>query len=170
MVKSDKNFEVRDYPDLMLVATGSKEDSQGRDGSFMRLFGYISGANESKQAIAMTTPVFMEKGKEEAAGQMGFVVPKQVATDGIPAPTNADVAVRKRTGGRFAVYRFSGRMDRKLAQESEEKLREWMKANGLEADESAAIETAGYDAPFIPGPLRRNEVLIRLKGESEVGK
>ncbi len=30
-----------------------------------------------------------------------------------------------------------------------------MKTNGFEADESAAIETAGYDAPFIPGPLRR---------------
>ncbi len=96
VVRSEQNFEVRDYPDLMLAATKSKEDSQGRDGSFMRLFGYISGANESKKSIAMTTPVFMEKGKEDSPGQMGFVVPKAVASDGIPVPTNAEVAVRKR--------------------------------------------------------------------------
>ncbi|MFM7516668.1 MAG: heme-binding protein, partial [Pirellula sp.] len=25
------------------------------------------------------------------------------------------------------------------------------------------VETAGYDPPFTPGPLRRNEVLIRIK-------
>jgi hypothetical protein len=27
----------------------------------------------------------------------------------------------------------------------------------------SGVETAGYDPPFTPGPLRRNEVLIRLK-------
>ncbi len=50
----------------------------------------------------------------------GFVVPKQVATEGFLHPRSARSTVRKRTGGRFAVYRFSGRMDRKLAKESEE--------------------------------------------------
>ena len=35
----------------MLVATSSNMDSQGRDGSFMRLFQYISGANEADQKI-----------------------------------------------------------------------------------------------------------------------
>jgi hypothetical protein len=31
----------------MLVATRTKLDAQGRDGSFMKLFRYISGANAS---------------------------------------------------------------------------------------------------------------------------
>lgn len=35
VVETDGNIEIRDYPDLMLVATSSKLDSQGRDGSFM---------------------------------------------------------------------------------------------------------------------------------------
>ena len=47
VVTSDGKFEVREYPDLMLVATKTKMDAQGRDGSFMKLFRYISGANES---------------------------------------------------------------------------------------------------------------------------
>ena len=38
VVESDGKFEVREYPDLMLVATTTKLDLQGRDGSFMKLF------------------------------------------------------------------------------------------------------------------------------------
>lgn len=166
VVESDGKFEVREYPDLMLVATRTKVDAQGRDGSFMRLFRYISGANESEQKISMTTPVFMENDKVDANVQMGFVMPKEVAVEGVPSPTGPNVDVRKRARGRFAVFRFSGRLNAKLAKESETKLRAWMESKGLIADESmesSGVESAAYDPPFTPGPLRRNEVLIRLK-------
>jgi DNA gyrase inhibitor GyrI len=166
VVTSDGKFEVREYPDLMLVATTTKLDAQGRDGSFMKLFRYISGANESDKKISMTTPVFMENDKEDSAVQMGFVMPKNIAVEGVPAPTGEGVDVRKRAGGRFAVMRFSGQLNAKSAKESESKLRTWMAIKGLVADDSAegsGVETAGYDPPFTPSPLRRNEVLIRLK-------
>ena len=166
VVQSDGKFEVREYPDLMLVATTTKIDAQGRDGSFMKLFRYISGANESEQKISMTTPVFMENDKADSEVQMGFVMPKEVAVEGVPSPTGADVDVRKRAGGRFAVLRFSGRLNAELAKESEAKLRAWMGTKGLTAADSAdtsGVEAASYDPPFTPGPLRRNEVLIRLK-------
>jgi len=131
----------------------------------MKLFRYISGANESEQKIAMTTPVFMENKDADASVQMGFVMPKEIATKGVPKPTLDQVNVRKRAGGRFAVVRFSGQLTSKAAKESEAKLRAWMETKGLVADDSAegSLETAGYDPPFTPGPLRRNEVLIRLK-------
>lgn len=45
VIESDGKFEGREYPDLMLVATTTKLDAQGRDGSFMRLFRYISQRN-----------------------------------------------------------------------------------------------------------------------------
>jgi hypothetical protein len=166
VVESDGKFEVREYPDLMLVATTTNLDAQGRDGSFMKLFRYISGANESDKKISMTTPVFMENNKQESAVQMGFVMPKDIAVGGVPAPTGEGVDVRKRVGGRFAVLRFSGQLTNKSAKESEARLRAWMATKGLVADdsmESSGVETAGYDPPFLPGPLRRNEVLIRLK-------
>ncbi len=166
VIESDGKFEVREYPDLMLVATTTKIDAQGRDGSFMKLFRYISGANESEQKISMTTPVFMENDKADSEVQMGFVMPKEVAVEGVPSPTGPDVDVRKRAGGRFAVLRFSGRLNAKLAKESEAKLRAWMESKSLAADdspESSGVESASYDPPFTPGPLRRNEVLIRLK-------
>ena len=166
VIESDGKFEVREYPDLMLVATTTKIDAQGRDGSFMKLFRYISGANESEQKISMTTPVFMENDKADSEVQMGFVMPQEVAVEGVPNPTGPDVDVRKRAGGRFAVLRFSGRLNAKLAEESEAKLRAWMGTKGLTAADSAdtsGVEAASYDPPFTPGPLRRNEVLIRLK-------
>jgi hypothetical protein len=166
VIETDGKFEIREYPDLMLVATSTKIDAQGRDGSFMKLFRYISGANESDQKISMTTPVFMEKDKANSEVQMGFVMPKDVAAQGVPLPTGAGVDVRKRPGGRFAVIRFPGRLNAKLAKESEANLRTWMETKGLVADDKDAgsgIESASYDAPFTPGPMRRNEVLIRLK-------
>ena len=160
VIESDGNIEIREYPDLMLAATDSKMDSQGRDGSFMRLFRYISGANEDDQKIAMTTPVFMEGEVGKSGVSMGFVMPKEVAAEGVPEPKGEGVKIRKRQGGRFAVIRFSGRLDSQVAKEQEAKLREWMKSRGFEGESKA--EAAGYDPPFTPGPLRRNEVLIRL--------
>lgn len=166
VIESDGKFEIREYPDLMLVATTTKLDAQGRDGSFMKLFRYISGGNDAEQKIAMTTPVFMENDAADSNVQMGFVMPKEVAVGGVPAPTADDVSVRKRVGGRFAVVRFPGQLTSKLARDSEAELRAWMESKGLVAqvsEDGSGVETASYDPPFTPGPLRRNEVLIRLK-------
>lgn len=161
VIESDGRFEIREYPDLMLAATTTKLDAQGRDGSFMKLFGYISGANESGEKIEMTTPVFMGQQEGKSGVEMGFVMPKEVATKGVPKPTGEQVEIKKRTGGRFAVIRFSGQLNSKTSQSAEAKLRAWMKTKGLEADESS-IESAGYDPPFTPSFLRRNEILIRI--------
>ncbi len=161
VIESDGNIEIREYPDLVLASTESNFETRGNDGSFMRLFRYISGSNDADQKIEMTTPVFMEPGSPESKGRMGFVMPKVVAESGAPTPKASNVAIRKRVGGRFAVIRFSGVMDAKKAAAQEAKLREWLRTRGLQAEETS--ERAGYDAPFTPGPLRRNEVLIRLK-------
>ena len=160
VLETDGNVEIREYPDLLLAATKSDMDAQGRDGSFMRLFRYISGANEGEQKIAMTTPVFMEGEVGDSNVSMGFVMPKELATEGVPEPKGDGVEIRERKGGRFAVIRFSGRLNSRSAEEQEAKLRKWMKMRGLTGASQA--EAAGYDPPFTPGPFRRNEVLIRL--------
>jgi DNA gyrase inhibitor GyrI len=160
VLESDGSFEIREYPDLILASTEMQAGSEGGDGSFMRLFRYISGANEDDQKVSMTTPVFMEEPHQDSKGRMGFVIPKKVALEGVPKPVAADVQVRKREGGRFAVIRFSGRVNAKSSKIAEEKLREWALSKGLSFHEES--EYAGYDPPWTPGPLRRNEVLIRL--------
>ena len=51
-------------------------------------------------------------------------------------------------------------MPRQAVSDADQQLRTWMAVKGLQGDDR--VESAGYDPPWIPGPLRRNEVLIRL--------
>ena len=114
VVESDGAFEIREYPELTLVTTSTKFETQGNDGSFMRLFRYISGSNDAEQKVAMTTPVFMQRDAEDIAGKMSFVLPKEVAEQGAPKPagdvatgelraSHAGCGTRRRPGQRGAV-------------------------------------------------------------------
>ena len=109
----------------------------------------------------MTIPVFMEFEAEDDQGQMGFVIPREIAGQRVPEPSNKDIKVCKRLGGRFAVIRFAGQMDSESVAQAEHKLRNWMTESGLVGE--GASECAGYDPPWTPGAWRRNEVLIRLQ-------
>lgn len=164
VIESDGDFEVREYPELTLAATAMQGDQQGRDGSFMRLFGYISGQNEAEQKISMTTPVFMEMDDKLDSKKMSFVLPKKFENDAAPQPSAAKVAIQTRPAGQYAVVRFSGRLDKELTTRNEKRLRKWMESKGLEATDF--VEAAGYDSPMTPPPLRRNEVLIRIQEQS----
>lgn len=164
VLETDGPIELREYPDLILATTHMSFQSQGGDGSFMRLFNYISGGNDEKQKVAMTTPVFMTPESSDRSGQMGFVVPEKVVAQTAPEPVNDEVQLQARSGGRFAVIRFPGRLNSRLIQQETEKLEDWIREQSLSTDGS--VEIAGYDAPWTPGPFRRNEVLIRLKPAS----
>ena len=161
MLEFDGSFEIREYPSLMMATTNTQFAAQGDDGSFMRLFRYISGANDAAQEVAMTTPVFMQPNEDEMAGKMGFVIPSKIAPDQVPEQSGSNVEIRERSGGRFAVIRFDGRLNGASLAAAGEHLRTWMTSRALLGEED--VETAGYDPPWTPGLLRRNEVLIRLK-------
>ena len=161
VLESEGPFEQREYPDLMLVTTAMESQSSSDGGSFGRLFRYISGNNDDGRKVAMTTPVFMEPQNQQTDGQMGFVLPQQMAAANIPQPKSETVQIQQRAGGKFAVRRFSGRLDEAAIADNEEKLRQWIDSKNWSGNEG--IEFAGYDPPWTPGPFRRNEVLIRLK-------
>ena len=76
------------------------------------------------------------------------------ATDG--AVVIDEVATRT-----VAAVRFAGRPDDAVLAARETELRRWLSDRGLKAAEGA--QHAFYNSPFIPGPLRRNEVLIELR-------
>ena len=145
----------------MLVTTKMGTRIQGDDGSFGRLFRYISGGNQEDQKIAMTTPVFMEPGSEQSDGQMGFVLPEEVADSTIPQPGNEQVKIHKRSGGKFAVVRFAGRLSKENQTRRTTELESWIEKRGFAI--VGQPEIAGYDPPWTPGPLRRNEILIRIE-------
>jgi hypothetical protein len=161
VLESEGAFETREYPTLEVAATRMRFEDQGGDGSFMRLFRYIGGKNADEQKIAMTTPVLMEKEDDDSIGKMRFVLPKKTIENGVPRPSDEGVEILKRMGGRFATIRFKGRTSSETFSDAEQRLRDWMTDQGLVGDGDA--EFASYDPPWTPGPLRRNEVLIRIE-------
>lgn len=159
VVRVEGKFEVRDYPALTVVETPMKSEHSGADGSFSRLFRYISGGNEARQKIAMTTPVFMSA--NETNGTMAFVMPAKMNTGEVPKPSDGTVRVRQMAAGRFAVLRFSGGHTAANEAQSLERLRNWMKSARLK--EISAPAYGYFDPPWTPAFLRRNEVMIRTE-------
>tara|TARA_Y100001968_G_scaffold246255_1_gene230467 strand:+ start:2490 stop:3104 length:615 start_codon:yes stop_codon:yes gene_type:complete len=159
-VVKDRNFELRRYPDLKVAKTNTSS-AIGGDGSFGRLFGYISGTNETRQTIAMTTPVFMLDTTDDSTRSMSFVLPEELSSRNIPKPSNPQVEIGNRPEGLYAVIRYSGRDsgNRRLNQTAV--LEEWIRNKGLIA--VGETEFASYDPPWTPGFFRRNEILIRVK-------
>lgn len=151
-------FEVRDYPDVPVVTTPMAGNDLNNSSSFRRLFRFISGHNVEGKKISMTTPVFSST--SERGGQMSFVVPSEVARGGTPEASDPNVEVGTMEGGRFAVYRFSGSWNPARFDEAKQTLVDWMDKVGLTP--VAATLVAGYDPPFTPSFLKRNEVLIRI--------
>jgi hypothetical protein len=84
VVRASGKFAVRDYPALRVVETPLARAGKDADGSFKRLFRFITGANEAQQKIAMTTPVFMSGSDTNAT--MAFVLPAKLKVDAVPKP------------------------------------------------------------------------------------
>ncbi len=158
VVRSDGKFELRDYPSLTVVET-RRADTNGSDGSFMRLFRFITGANEGKQKIAMTTPVFMSGSATNPT--MAFVLPAKLKSGEVPKPADGAVTVRELPEGRFAVLRFSGGQNAKNEAQSLARLQAWLEGERLTALSGPLY---GYfDPPWTPSFLRRNEVMLRTE-------
>ncbi len=161
VVRSDGKFELRDYPALTVVETPMAPGRNGSDGSFNRLFRFITGGNEAKQKIAMTTPVFMSGSDTNAA--MAFVMPAKMKAGEVPKPLDGAVKVRELAAGRFAVLRYSGAHNAKSEAEALERLREWMKAEAL--NEISPPVYGYFDPPWTPAFLRRNEVMVNIESD-----
>jgi DNA gyrase inhibitor GyrI len=161
-IQKQGDFEVRKYAAIKVVSA-PMEDMGKRDQSFRKLFKYISGENEAKQKIAMTSPVFMEDGKKEgapAAGKMSFMLPSKVAEKGAPAPDGEGLAVTEIAGGTFAVLRFKGWDREENRKQASDALSKLVAENKLKP--TGSVFFAFYDPPWTPEFMRRNEVWQRL--------
>lgn len=174
LVRKVGEVEVRKYPALVVVettVTGAMTDAG--DSGFRPLFRYISGANQRKEEIAMTAPVIQEGEKiamtapviQESRGGswvVQFVLPAKYTMANAPAPTDPTVRLRETPPRLVAAIRYSGRWTQSNYDEALAELRKGMAAAGLTA--AGDPVWMRYDAPFTPGFLRRNEILIPISG------
>ena len=162
-VEKEGKFEIRKYNAIPIVSAPMNNMGQ-RDQSFRKLFQYISGANEKKQKIAMTSPVFME-GKADGKGanpngRMSFVVPAAIAKTGAPQPDGEGLKTSEIKGGKVAVLRFSGWDDEANRKKAITELSTFTTTKKLKTHGDAFF--AIYDPPWTPEFMRRNEVWIKL--------
>jgi DNA gyrase inhibitor GyrI len=178
LVSREGDFEVRDYPALVVaevISAGTRE--RASSASFRRLAAYIFAQDRPAggEQIAMTAPVLQQPAnrneqiamtapvlQQEAGGnqwRMRFVMPAKYTLETLPAAPR-DITLTQIPARRVAAVKFSGNGASADLARMTAQLEAWIAQQGL--NPAGDPEYAFYDAPMVPGPLRRNEVLIPI--------
>jgi hypothetical protein len=177
VVSQDGDFELRDYPPLVVAeVSGSGDRQQSLSNGFGPLARYIFAKERGGERIAMTAPVqqravapdekiamtapVTQTPAQDGRWRVQFIMPAEYGLEELPAPGNAEVTLEPIPARRVAAVRFSGRTNDQAIAEQQARLEDWMNARGLEPRGEPIY--AYYNDPFTPGPLRRNEVMFEV--------
>lgn len=170
-------YEIREYPPHIVAQTtvkGSYGESMGN--GFRIVAGYIFGGNAKKESIAMTAPVVAQKGEKtsesiamtapvvattEGDSQIiSFGMPRSYTMETLPTPTDPRVKIVLIPAKKYAVLQFSWYRSDARVKMMQEKLLSALARDGVVAQGSTAY--AGYNAPWTPPWMNRNEVLVEV--------
>ena len=153
VVKENKIYEIRKYPNRLVIETNSVQGN-----GFRKLFNYISGNNKENEEIKMTVPVTQEIKNENMT--MQFYLPSKFNKDNAPKPVDSEVKILTIEGGYYAVIEYSGRSSDKNFLKNKDILEKALKQDNLLVL-SPPIR-ASYNSPFTLPILKRNEVMYRV--------
>jgi DNA gyrase inhibitor GyrI len=153
VVKENKIYEIRKYPNRLVIETNSVQGN-----GFRKLFNYISGNNKENEEIKMTVPVTQEIKNENMT--MQFYLPSKFNKDNAPKPVDSEVKILTIEGGYYAVIEYSGRSSNKNFLKNKDILEKALKQDNLLVL-SPPIR-ASYNSPFTLPILKRNEVMYKV--------
>lgn len=179
-----EGFELRRYePYIVAETVVSGEFGEAGNEAFRILFRYISGENRKKTKIPMTAPVnqapVTESGEKiamtapvaqrpqsetEDAYVFSFVMPSKYTLATLPEPKDPRIRLREIGPRLMAARTYSGSWSEERYRENETALLQALKEAGLKPVGVPVF--ARYNSPFALWFLRRNEVLVEVKGES----
>ena len=173
VVKTDGEFEIREYPPMILAEVTVEGDRRkaGTRG-FRKLAAFIFGDNVSQHKVAMTSPVVSHPEtidmtapvtrtlEVDGRWTVNFMMPSEYSIETLPKPTDQDIRIFETKPYRTISIRYNGNNTTKNIAKHETKLRAYIEGHNLNV--SGTPEFAGYDAPWVPGPMKRNEVHFRL--------
>jgi hypothetical protein len=175
IVKKQKEIELRQYSGYIQAEVGlvEKDYKSAIEKGFNVLAGYIFGNNVSRKKIEMTTPVQASQSQKIAMTTpvtvtgddnftVAFIMPSEYTLETLPIPKDSRIHFTLIPTHQMAAIRFSGYFQRDMIRKNKERLRLWLGEQGLETEGDFIV--AGYNPPWIPGFLARNEVLIKIKG------
>ena len=157
----DAGVEVREYAPMLVAEVVVATEDFGRAGSlgFQPLADYIFGNNTTRERIGMTSPV-TQSGTPQG-WVVGFVMPARYTAETLPLPRDPRIRIVGVPARHVAAIRFSGRWSTIRYAENLRLLeRELAKADWVAAAEP---QSAQYNAPWVPGPMRRNEILVPVQ-------
>eukprot|EP00092_Neocalanus_flemingeri_P028125 GFUD01030545.1.p1 GENE.GFUD01030545.1~~GFUD01030545.1.p1 ORF type:complete len:219 (+),score=79.44 GFUD01030545.1:98-754(+) len=187
ILESHPEYQVRKYPSRKWATVLHEKQShetqndmpmskewkqQPQNKSFMKLFGYITGTNETGSKISMTVPVSTKVTTEEHEGggvvmkeEMGFYVPSEHQDSTPPPKADQEVKIVTRPEMVAFVREFGGFAKDKDWQEQKEQLKKDLEGR----DDFGQIDfemyyRQGFDAPFKFWG-RKNEVFFIKKTE-----
>ena len=172
----ESGYEIRMYPAHLVAQTTvqGSYDAALREG-FKIVAGYIFGGNVKKESVAMTAPVTSEKApsekiamtapvtarEEQGAHVISFGMPKKYTLESLPTPTDPRVSIVEVPAKKMAVLRFSWFANGTRIQQMEQKLLSMLARDNVEVVGSP--QYAGYNAPWTPPWMTRNEVLVEIQ-------
>jgi hypothetical protein len=170
VLERDGAFSLRRYSRLVVAEVrryGPLADAL--DEGYRPLADYISGKHNARQPganprrIAMTAPVTVTPGDKSGSWMIRFVMPGAWSRASLPEPANG-VQLGEIAPRTLAAVRFAGRgTDRELIARKRDELLDWVEKRGLQM--LGEPEFAVYNAPIVPGVLRRNEWWVEVQNK-----
>ena len=168
-------IEVRSYPSMLLAevtVSGSRQQASSR--AFNKLGGFIFGNNTTRAKIDMTAPVAQRPASQkidmtapvvQAATSdnrwvVNFMMPSEFTMDTLPVPNDSTIRIFESEPYRSVSIRFPGYANQDSLDWHKSQLLEYVKDEKIEI--AGEAEYAFYDAPYVPGQYRRNEIHFRL--------
>ena len=187
VIETKKDYEIRLYPKhIVAFTTVNGPYKEALNEGFRIVAGYIFGGNVKKESIAMTSPVIeTDQVKEQnsapsttssvaismtspvVAGIDGeshivsFGMPKKYTLETLPTPTDPRVKIAVVPEMKKAVIKFSWYRTDSLIKAKKQALLDLLKKDGVTVIGSP--EYAGYNAPWTPPWMLRNEVQVEVK-------
>ncbi len=151
-------FEIRSYEASLFttVKLSTKEYKDASSKGFSILAGYIFGGNQSKEKIAMTSPVAMSL---EDSMTMMFMVPKKFNKETLPQPNQSAIEFREEPAKTVAAITFGGWADDAKIEKYKAKLKAALDAEGITY--TNRFYFLGYNPPF-EFFNRKNEIIVEL--------
>jgi hypothetical protein len=175
MVEEHDDFELRRYAPLIVAETeveASFEDAPGAASPL--LVDYVQRGNQGERNLPMLAPVRQQLAADapgDATGDVGaggegpwlyqFAMPKEYRLSMLPQPNDERVTLRQMPEQLVAVRRYDGNWSEKRYRDEEAALLDALEASGLVTISNPVF--ARYNASFVPGFLRRNEVMVEVR-------
>lgn len=158
-IKTIGDIEIRKYESALFtsVTLVTSEYKTAASEGFNALGGYIFGSNETKENIAMTSPVTMSL---EDSITMQFLVPKAYLKENLPVPNHKNIEFKQQPEKTVAAICFGGWANKEKIGKYKDELIKVLEENNIAYTKNFSF--LGYNAPFEVFN-RKNEVIVELK-------